>query len=819
VAQAALWGLGRVAGVEFPALRCTLVDLDSTATVGDGVTALWRELTLPDGETQTAYRRTLRHVPRLEKHTLSARAAGVGHGGNLPMVLGIGQRGLLDNLELLPATPRSPAPGEVQIRVRAAGLNFRDVLNALGMYPGDAGPLGSECAGDIVAVGEGVTAFKPGDAVVGIAAACFGHLATTRVELVTLKPAQLSYEEAATIPVAFLTAWYALHVVGGLKAGERVLIHAAAGGVGLAALQLVELAGAIPYGSAGSEKKRAFLKKSGIPIPVSSRSLDFVDQLREQLHGGGVDVVLNALAGDFIPASLSVLAEGGRFLELGKSDSWDAVQVALERPDVDYTRYDLAEDLIARPEEVGAALQRLVQHFEFGRLKPLPITSFPLSDAVGAFRFMAQAQHIGKVVLVPDTPLEGGGALFRADSTYLVTGGMGGVGLEVAGWLVDRGVRELVLVGRNSPSQDAKDAIDRLERHGARVHVQLADVSRPDHMARLLGDLEQDLPPIRGIFHAAGVLDDGVMLEQRWSRFEKVFAPKVLGTWNLHSLTRHLPLDHFVLFSSFAAVLGAPGQSNYAAANAFEDSLALLRRAEGLPASSINWGVWGGAGMAARLSNADRERLKAQGLEEIPPALGLEALEAVLLDAIPQVGVIQADWGKLLDGFPPGLEPPMLQTFAQESRQGQDRRTQLTDLQRRLDKAPAAEKLELLTRELQGLTARVLGLAPNRAPDPRQPLNEIGLDSLMAVELRNSLSAALGRNLPSTLLFNYPTLDALAGHLAREVLKLDLSQPDVQSAPGPQTAPAGDELATELESMSEEELAAFLAAELGGGRS
>ena len=405
-----------------------------------------------------------------------------------------------------------------------------------------------------------------------------------------------------------------------------MLIHAAAGGVGLAAIQIAQRAGAEIFATAGSAEKHAHLRSLGVIHIMSSRSLDFCDQVMAATGGRGVDIVLNSLAGEFIPKSLAALAANGRFVELGKTDIWNAAQIAAVRPDVSYHAFYLGERLDADPSFGNQMLRALVADVESGALTPLPLRSFPISQAAAAFRYMAQARHIGKVVLRQPRDQADGGAQIRPGGEYLITGGLGALGLAIAEGLAERGARHLTLVGRKAPSADAAARIARLESNGVHVRSESADIADASAVAAVLHQIDASGVPLVGIVHAAGVLEDGALMQQTWERFETVLTPKALGAWHLHRASVQRPLDFFVLFSSMSSVIGSPGQGNYAAANAFLDALAHARRAEGLPASSINWGPWSTAGMAAELGSRRRDQWRAQGVAAIPVDTGVVAL-------------------------------------------------------------------------------------------------------------------------------------------------------------------------------------------------
>jgi acyl transferase domain-containing protein/NADPH:quinone reductase-like Zn-dependent oxidoreductase/acyl carrier protein len=814
VEQSPLWGLGKAITLEHPELHCVCLDLDP-ATELDDSQMLFEEIRSGDGEDQVAWRDDVRYVARLARYTAESgpRAGHLQGREEQPVRLDISSRGTLDNLMWQPAARRKPGPGEVEIRVRATGLNFKDVLNALGMYPGDAGPLGGECAGDVVALGSDVEGLRVGDAVVALAPGSFSTFVTTSADFVVRKPDRLSFEEAATILIPFTTAYYTLHHLGKMSAGDRVLIHAAAGGVGLAAVQLARRAGAEIFATAGNPEKHAFLKSLGVQHMMSSRKLGFADETMAATHGKGVDLILNSLADEFVTKSLSVLAQGGRFLEIGKRGILDESEVARLRPDASYFIVDWSETCRKEPALIRSMLLEIMAAIEDGSLEPLPRRVFPAQDAVDAFRYMAQAKHIGKIVISqPAPPLETA-TLIRADGTYLITGGLGGLGLLVAQWLVDKGARHLVLLGRSAASDAAQAAIKVMEQAGARAVVAQADVSSADQVAKVLTDIRTSMPPLRGVIHAAGVLDDGVLLHQSWARFAKVMAPKVEGTWHLHELTRHTPLDFFVLFSSIASVLGSRGQGNHAAANAFLDALAYHRRVQGLPALSLDWGAWSEVGAAVKHNVF--ERIGLQGIGAIIPEQGLRVLEQLMAKAPAQVSVTPIAWPVFMGQFASGSVPPFLSEIEYEAAlpaAAIEPQAHVPNLLDQLAQATLNKRRPLLQTYVQEQARKVLGLDSAQAVGERVPLSELGLDSLMAVELRNRLATELNlkRALPATLVFDYPTVEAITDYLAREMRLLDgddRTSRTAESGAGPETDGQGMiEAVTALEGLSDEEV-------------
>ena len=815
LAQSPLWGLGRVIAAEHPEWECTRIDLDPQVR-SDEVDCLAEEICCGRGEDQIAYRdgeRTVARLRRLRHHHADTLKVPQGQ----PYRLEITTRGQLDHVALRSCPRQSPGPGQVEIRVRATGLNFRDVLNVLDLYPGDPGPLGGECAGEIAAVGTGVERLRPGDPVIALAPASFANYAVTLAEFVTPKPEHLSDEEAATIPICFLTVHHALCRLGQMQPGERVLIHAASGGVGLAAIQLARQVGVEIFATAGNPRKRQYLKSLGIEHVMDSRSLEFADQIREATGGQGVDLVLNSLTGETIAASLSVLRAGGRFLELGKTDLWDQRRVDEFRPGVKFHAIALDQMMAQEPETVHQLFREVMPQFVERRLQPLPLRTFRIQNMVDALRHMARAEHIGKVVIQAAAE-SGFGAQTLAlheNGTYLITGGLGGLGLKLARWLVDRGARHLVLVGRSGISAEARPQLEAIEQAGVRVMVRPCDIAERSAVAALLTEIGGELPPLRGVFHLAGVLDDGVLREQTRERFDRVLAAKTLGAWHLHDLTRDLPLELFVLFSSAAALLGSPGQGNYAAANAFLDALAHHRRWEKRPALSVNWGSWAEVGMAARLKDSEGRRWSAAGVGWIDPARGLETLEQLIVEDRIQAGVLPIDWPKFLERIPAGSEPAWLADLARDARSAAPAADAGPPvLLEQLRAVTAAERLDVALTHIRQQAARVLAMDDANLPDPRRTLNEVGFDSLTAVEFCNRVGRAIGQHLNPAVLFDYPTLESLAGYVVRDLLQLELASTPAVATPQETSDDARQQTLDDVEGMSEEDMDALVTKQL-----
>jgi NADPH:quinone reductase-like Zn-dependent oxidoreductase/acyl carrier protein len=659
-------------------------------------------------------------------------------------------------------------------------------LGSLPGHPGGVGPIGIECSGRVVAVGGNVSEFSVGDEVVAIALHSLGTHVLADSGLVVPKPAALTHEIAATVPIAFVTAKLALQRLGGLGRGDRVLIHAAAGGVGLAAVQIAQRTGATIFATAGSAIKREHLHRLGVEHVLDSRSLSFASEVVERTGGTGVDVVLNSLAGDAVAAGLSVLGPYGRFVEIGKSDIYRNAPMGLGpfRANLSYSALDLERMCHERPGVVGGLLREVMGQVVAGELIPLPVTVFPIAQVNDAFRYMAEARHIGKIALslspeetrtAPIVPEAGG---VQPDATYLITGGLGALGLTMAGALVESGARHLALIGRRPPGDDARRAIAALEEQGARVKALRADIGSPGEIERILADVRHDMPLIRGVIHAAGVLADATVLETTAEQIKAVMAPKAAGAWALHEATAADPLDFFVLFSSASALLGLPGQANYAAANAFLDGLARHRRQLGKPALSIGWGPWAGTGLAAERKDRG-ERLAGQGLGSLRVAQGVEAFRSVLGRDDAYVAVMAFDSGAWCEAQPGASTRFFERVHEAGPPPAEGRGT--NEILAALREAPAGARPVMLLEHLRGRVARILRLEPAHVP-AAAPLKSLGLDSLMALELRNRLEADLGLRLSATLVWSHPTISALTAHFI-EVLDLGVPKAPEEDTP------------------------------------
>jgi acyl transferase domain-containing protein/acyl carrier protein len=754
--QAALWGLGRTIINEEPALRCRLVDYDGTE---GAVHSLARLLGAPAGEPELALR---------QGKLLASRLLPWARSGNLAVprgtdyVLAPTERGAIDNLRITEKEVPPPDEGYVQVRVEAAGLNFRDVLNVLGLYPGDPGPIGGDFAGVVTQLGDGVTGVEVGQRVYGFMQGAFSSRFNVPLQLLAPLPDWLGAVDAATIPAAALTARLAFDWAQ-LKPGDRVLVHAASGGVGLAAIQMAQQHGATVFATA-SKYKRDALRKLGVQYVYDSRSTDFADQILADTEGAGVDVVLNSLTNEgFVEATVRATAQNGRFAEIAKRDIWTRAQMAEARPDIAYEIVALDVTTLQNPDHIKRLLTEVSDGLGRGEWSALPAEIYPLTEAKTAFRRMQQARHIGKIVLQIPKPLQP-----QEHRSYLITGGLGALGLHTAAYLAQLGAGDIVLTSRRAPDVDAQRVIDDItERYRCRIHTFAADIGDESQVAELLGRIRAELPPLAGVAHLAGVLDDALLAQQSMERFRTALAPKAFGAYHLDRLTKDDNLDFFIVYSSVSSVLGPPGQANYATANALLDGLIADRKAKGLPATGVNFGPWAQGGMAS--SEAARANLGVQGLIPLEPSAALSALAEVVANGTGQGTVIKANWqraAKLLGASRPPILDVVLPSAMTDTAGD-------AELLKQLNEVPEVQRGAFLTEHLQREVQQFLRLAQPPAATSR--FLDLGTDSLMAVELRNRLHSQFGGafTLNATAVFDYPTIGGLAEYLASQVSESD----------------------------------------------
>ncbi|MGW7696337.1 SDR family NAD(P)-dependent oxidoreductase [Streptomyces asiaticus] len=772
LAGAAVVGLVRSAQSEHPG-RLLLVDVDPAADLDPGRDAdVDTVLVVALGADEPE----VRVRPATDGGGVAAfgrRLVRAGASGELVLPGGTGWRvevtqpGDLSSTAVIDAPEADAAllAGQVRVGLRAAGVNFRDVVAGLGMVS-DGRVLGLEAAGVVLETGPGVDGLTIGQSVMGLVPG-WGPVGVVDSRLLAPIPQGWSFQQAAAVPVTFLTAFYGLRDLAQAQPGQRVLIHAGTGGVGTAAVQLAKEWGLEVFATASPAKQHA-LRAMGVEEShiASTRDLAFCERFLAVTGGEGMDVVVNALAGEFTDASLRLLPRGGRFVEMGKTDIRNPEQVAESHPGVVYRAFDLMDAGVPRVAEMLAELGAM---FEAGTLTPPPVTSFELSQAVAALRHLQAARHIGKVVL--NVPAD-----WDPHGTVLVTGGTGTLGGELARHLVDvRGMRHLVLMSRRGPAAPGvAHLVVELAASGARVRVQAGDAADRDAVASVLTRIAGERP-LTAVVHAAGVIDDATVESLTPERMAKVLAAKADAAWNLHELTEDAGLADFVLYSSAMAALGSPGQGSYAAANAFLDALAAYRRDRHLAGQSLAWGLWAQASeMTGHLDGADLSRLRRGGVQPLSTEQGLALFEAATALGAPLAVPARLDlaaWSRAGGPVPPLLRG--LVTGGVSVRRSAAVAAVGGGLAARLAALPPADREQEVLQTVRAAAAVILGHASPGEIDSQRAFREMGIDSLTGLELRNRLANETGLSLPATLVFDYPVPLELARYLVAEACGTD----------------------------------------------
>ena len=769
----ALWGLGRVLVNEMPRLSVRFLDLPGAAPPDERAQLVAAELVASTAESEVVWTPDGRHVPRLRRGlpTRWAMASDM-------LSVGTAHTGGLDALGWEVRTPQPVAEGQVEIEVHAAGLNFRDVMWAMGLLPeealsdGFAGPtLGLECAGIVRSLGPGVDGLAAGDRVMAFAPGSLSTSVVTIAEAVAPIPPETSFAEAATIPVTFVTAIYALGHLAKLAPGEHVLIHTASGGVGLAAIQYAKQRGAVVTATAGSEVKRAFLRLAGADYVLDSRDLAFCDAVREFTAGQGVDIVLNSLSGEAMERSLEVLKPFGRFLELGKRDFYLNRRLHLRplRQNISYFAIDIDQLPVRRPDLARQLLTEVSGALFNREIRPLAHRIFSFGELEDAFRLMQSSGHIGKLVLVPDANAgvslrKAPETVLRRDGTYLVTGGIEGFGYECARWLVAHGAASIALLSRRGSATPGCEArVKELEASGAEVHVHQGDVADRKSLATILEAIRANQQPLRGVVHAAAVIEDGFAADIDIARVGRITDPKLGGAIALDALTRNDPIELFLLFSSATTLVGAPGQGVYVAANMALEALARRRQAEGRPALAVAWGPIEDAGYLAERPAVRDSLARRLGARPIPAAQALAGLSAMIASGLPAVAFADTNWAEAGRFLPILATPLFMESRAKVSPSPVDE-----SLAERLASLDPDAALALLKTVVADEAATILRL-PGEGIDPLRPLSEIGMDSLMAVELRLALENRLRIDLPLVSLTEGTSVASIAARLTAAV--------------------------------------------------
>ncbi len=758
---APVWGLGRVVMNEYPDLHCRLIDIQCKQLSFGLMQSIINEITENTEETEVVITTEARYVLRMKRH--------IARQGTEPLIapaaaLDFKTPGSFKNLYWKALPEVSLQPDEIEIKPIAAGLNFRDVMYAMGLLSDEAvengfagATLGMEVAGTVVRTGSNVQEFNIGDEVLGFAPACFSSRVVTTTTATAHKPSAWSFEEAATIPTAFFTVYYAFSHLAQLQPGEKVLIHGASGGVGLAAIQLARHMGAVVFAAAGTSEKRAMVKHAGADYVMDSRSLAFAEEILRLTEGKGVDVILNSVYGEAVNRNLAILKPFGRLLELGKRDFYENSRIGLRpfRNNITYFGIDADQLLTERAELARRLFKELMELFHDGALHPLPYRVFDSSRIQDSFRYMQQSRQIGKVIINLSNPqateqnFNSTKSALHLDpkANYLITGGLSGFGLRTAKWLAEKGALHLTLLGRKGVvTLEAKEAVSELQSSGITVYVPPCDVSDLKQLTKVMNELETTAPALRGIIHAATLFDDSLLRNLSRERLDKVLKPKALGAWNLHQLTQASSLEFFVLYSSATTLFGNPGQGNYVAANYMLESLVSHRRSLGLAASYAAWGAISDAGFLARNKDTQESLLSRLGGAALSADQAMKELEQLIISGDQGAAMINFDWKTINRAMPSAKSPKFTQQnnwlllHGGSSGENEDFFTRIADLD---DLEVIALIEELLTLEI----SNILRL-PVEKIDTTCSIYDLGMDSLMGMELLMAIEEKFNAKIP-----------------------------------------------------------------------
>ncbi|MBX7225834.1 MAG: SDR family NAD(P)-dependent oxidoreductase [Chitinophagales bacterium] len=761
-----IWGMGRTIDNEMPEIRYSRVDFPHSFN-GQDVTLFHQLLQQDIVENEMVIRQSEVFGARLQQTPAQLKTSEhlpVEPAGNRFFEAVTKEPGLLSNIYLSEKLLPDPAAHEVQIEVKALGINFMNLMSALGIYPGKVngfGTLGIECTGIVTKVGKEVSHLVVGDEVMGMAYHTMASHLNVPAALMRHKPTSLNFNDSATIPVVFLTSYYGLISLGRLKKGERVLIHAGTGGVGLSAIQIAQQIGAEIYATAGSETKRQYLKELGIKYVYDSRSLDFIEQIQADTYGEGVDVVLNSLTGEAMYGSISLLRNFGRFIEIGKKDVYENSRIGLEifSKGLSYTMIDFEKMLFEIPETVGELLEEILVYFEKGIYRPLPTKVFPIADCQKAFEYMSKADHIGKIVVnvedknVDIQPLVSDRTHFLADATYLLTGGYGGLGLTFVDWMFKNGARRFVLTGRRGPQGAAQQKINTLIDQGAEIIIESADSADKTAWERILASIPKTYP-LKGILHLSGILDDASLTNISDEQFTKVLKAKVDGAYHLHDLTKDVDLQLFVLFSSSSLLFGSPGQCAYIGANACLDALAQHRKNLGLEALSINWGTVSGVGLAAAEGNRG-SRLEEEGIYSLSPEDCIHVFEYAGNTNLPVLGMFSFDPIKWQNTYPTAAKNPYFSNFRGMSEENKQEKQSFTSVLKGI--TDPQELSNAIEQKLKEKVSAVVKMPIDKI-EVKTPFKSLGIDSLMSIQLKNQLEKEFEFPVSVTSFWTYPNI-------------------------------------------------------------
>jgi len=846
VSQATLWGMGRTIGMERPHSKCAIVDLDPDFNTISEIEILLQEIASSNLDNQMLYRGIDRYVAKLVPFSAKRGFNQIQIDRKKSFQISVAEKGNIESLKSFGRERKLPGRDEVEVEIQATALNYRDVLCCQGLMSDESVPLGDDCSGVIVTIGDNVQHLNVGDKVMVLSPGCLASHIVVSKDLVCPVPKGLTMEESASVPLVFSVGYYALHKLANIKKGDRVLIHSAAGGIGLAAIQLAKIVGAELYCTVDSPEKLSYLRSSGIEHvfnsrtvdlstrrqegesvrhPVSdtspsssaaleinlehtpafrpgSREVDFYDEIKKVIGDERIDIVLNSLTGELASKSYALLHQSGCFLDLTKGASSLSKDITSSKQ---YHSIDFYDVIKEDPKGIQSIFHELLKLFEKGTLKTLPVKTFSLENSISAVHYLSQIGHIGKVVISHD---EKSHTRLRSDSTYIIFGAFGALGPYVLDWLVDNEVKYVFLADLSDPPSHIREKIDCYKKKGIQIGMGKVDVTNFNELKHILQEVKDTMPEIRCIFASAAVIDDDPFVKQEWTRFAKVMACKVEGSWNLHLLTQHLPLDHFIMFSSIASLMGSPNQTNYSAANAFQDALAHYRRLQGMPALSINWSPWS-VGIGAAMGERAAKVWKSWGSNTLKPDRDIKILSQLINSNAVQLGVLPINWAKFTGQYE--QVPSFLSELASKSEVVSKRDAGgKSALQTELQNAAFVNRKKILDTYLLKQISSTLGISGQENIRETSFMN-LGLDSLMAVDLRNTIQQDVGQELPAMVIFAYPTIAALSDYLETKMEDLFKPQGDEKGS-----LSENQKVSQNADDVSDEDLGKFLDNELKG---
>jgi len=768
------WGFARTLRNEHPLCKCRVIDI---ADIADFIQVLSHSSI----EDETVLRQGKLYVPRLKPgldFDLNKKVSPlVINTSSEAVELELSKPGSIANLRYKQSQRKIPNSGEVEVKVHTASLNFKDLMKVMGLldakafegtYFGES--FGMEASGTIIKIGKGVRDYKEGDQVCIFIGNTFRSYITLPTESIFPIPFSATLEQAP-IYIPFITVLRGLKEIAKLSKGETILIHSATGAVGLAAIQYARHVGAKIIATAGNQEKWEFLNSLGIDFVADSRSLHFSKQIQEWTHGRGVDVILNALSGEFLLKSWSLLASCGRFIEIGKRDITQNANLPMEvfNRNALFAAVDLDRIFFENKKAIHRLLRQAMRYFQQGVFKLLPCQTFPAAQCHEAFNMMAKALHIGKIMLKMENetlevvPSDNSKSLLNENSTYMITGGLSGFGLATAKWIADKGGRHLLLLSRSgSSSSESREALKYLTERHIDVKVAAVDVGNLEQLETTFKKILPLMPPLKGIFHCAMVLEDSLISKMEEDHIQNVLHPKICGCWNLHLLSSELNLNFFVLYSSISSLIGNPGQANYAAANAFLDSFVQYRARLGLPALALNWGSISQVGVAARNTQLTAY-LESCGIKALLPKQALNNLEVVLQNPHGRYAIMNVDWPQIFSSLPQLQNKPFFESIRTD--QSKTLESDFCYVLRNMDKSKQQQALLALIKEN---VAAILQMDLNKI-DEKAKLNILGIDSLMAMELQHAMEKQLGFKIPAMELIKGPSIEQLAQSLLRKI--------------------------------------------------